>query len=229
MAVCKKQHEESKLSVIAFVEKLSTKSGTGSTGRPYTLYSLKLQDKDGEMLAGYYQCGFDAPPCKDGDYIKLDATPKGDNWEVVKGSIKVSKNPPAKPAAPAQEKSAGKSEGYNSPDRQNSIVYQSSRKDAVETVALLLEHGALKLVKADTKAGAASRFDLITAAIDKVTVAYFNDVTTLRKLESVADTVVDLSGDGELPDADEEEVESDDFDDLPPAGDDDFGDDDEFE
>lgn len=224
------------MSVVAFVEKLNVKTGESARG-PWKAYSLKLSDKDGNELPGWYQCGFEAPPCKDGDYVKLDATPKGSNFEVQSGSIKVSKNPPAKPASKSAPKGGGRggptvktSElfgdigGYNTEDDIRRMSYSAAREAAVDVVGLLLENKALPLVKADTKAGAASRFEIITEAVDKLTIEFFFDAASGRKLETVADAgVPDVEGDGELPDEDE-------FQDAP-EDDDGFedGDDDDFE
>jgi len=41
---------------------------------------------------------------------------------------------------------------------------------------------------AESKPGVAKRFDEILAAVDKLTVQYFNDTMTLRRLQTVADT-----------------------------------------
>ena len=222
---------------IGFVEKLNTKSGQSARG-PWTLYSLRLQDKSGEMLPGWYSCGFTAPACKEGDYVKLDATAKGDNWEVVDGSIKVSKNPPAKPAAPQGGGGARKGSygggaktttsalfgdigGYNTEDDIRRMSYSAARSTAVDVVALLLEAGAIPLVKATAKAGKAKNFDLVTAAVDKLTVEYFFDAASGRKLETVADTEVDTAGDGELPDTEEDDFE-DEVDGFEDGDDDDF-------
>jgi hypothetical protein len=231
------------MSVIGFVDKLNTKSGTSSKG-PWTLYSLRLQGKDGDILPGWYSCGFTAPACKEGDYVKLDATAKGDNWEVVDGSIKVSKNPPAKPAAPENKGGGGKKGGYSGPKTKTSelfgeiggynteddirrMSYSAARSDAVTVAELLVTAGALPLVSPKSKAGKAKNFDIITAAVDKLTVEFFFDAATGRKLETVADTEVDTSGDGELPDAEDEsfdepkdDFEDEDFEDG--ADDDDF-------
>ena len=231
---------------IGFITGYHEKSGTGSTGKPYTLYSFQMVDKDGNKLPGYYQCGFNKPACKDGDYVKLEVTAKGNNWEVTKDSIKTSKNPPAMPTIAEEKKSGGykggggggakttKSDlfgdigGYNTEDDIRRMSYSAARTTATEVVKMLLEHDALKLVKADTKAGAASRFDLITAAVDKLTVEYFYDSATGRKLESVVDAGEPVpEGDGDLPDTTPEDLEEDDFDTLTsPEFEDD---DDEFE
>ena len=118
------------MSTVAFVKKLNSKSGTNRNGNPYTLYSLKLQSKDGDELPGWYQCGFDKPVCKEGDYVKLEATPKGNNFDVTKGSIKVSKNPPAAPKAPEREQSGGGGRGNG--QTQKNIHYQNSRTATIK-------------------------------------------------------------------------------------------------
>jgi hypothetical protein len=207
------------MSVTGFVVKLNMKQGQSQRG-PWTLYSLKLQDKSGQELPGWYSCGFKQPSCKEGDYVKLDANPKGSNWDVVEGSIRVSKNPPAMPASsgrsggggggPAAAKSKtselfGEIGGYNTEDDIRRMSYSAARTVAVDVVKLLVDVGALKLVKASSKAGVEKNYDIITAAVDKLTVEYFYDAATGRKLETVADTEVDTSGDGALPDMEEDE------------------------
>lgn len=200
------------MSTIGFVKKINSKSGTAKTGKPYTLSSMKLSDKDGNELPGWYQFGFDAPTCKEGDYVKLEATPKGNNWEIVKGSVKVSKNPPAAPRQERQEAGAsgGSSKDYG--QTQKNIHYQNSRTAAIEVVGLLLDNDALPMSAAKSKAGQAARFDEIIASVNKLTVQYFNDLESFRLFDTVADAgVVDTSGDGDLPDADEEPEEEDGF------------------
>lgn len=216
------------MSTVAFVEKVNSKSGTGRNGKPYTLYSMKLSDKEGNELPGWYQCGFSAPPCKEGDYVKLEATPKGNNFDVVDGTIKVSKNPPAKPAkkgnsgpgggggraAPAPKTSDlfGEIGGYNTEDDIRRMSYSAAREAAIKVTEMLLEHDGLKLVKADSKAGAASRFEVITETVDKLTVEYFYDAASGRKLETVADSgKVDTSADDELPETEEDFEEEPEF------------------
>lgn len=203
------------MSTIGFVQKINTKSGTGRNGKPYTLYSMKLADKDGNELAGWYQCGFESPPCKEGDYVKLEATPKGNNHDVVKGSIKVSKNPPARAksaSAPRSGGGGGTGGGGWSPAKDAKITFMSARNAAIETVKILLAEGGLKLRKGDTKAIASANFDLIMESIDKVTVEYFRDVIAeghedeLRKLGTVADAgTVTAEADDPVPE--DEEVE----------------------
>ena len=227
--------------VVGFVAKLNSKSGTGRNGRPYTLHSLKLSDKEGNELDGWFSCGFNAPPCKEGDYIQLEFTPNAKrpgNFDVVDGSVRVSKNPPA---APKKAQSSGGKGGYSgggfSPEKDARISWQACRNAAIETVKVMLEAKAIKLVAADTKAGAASRFDLIAESIDKLTVEFFRDIhpegfeEELRVLRTVSDAgTVSTAGDGELPDSDEDGFEDEepnfgasDFDDEIPFGDEDDG------
>lgn len=224
-------------SFVGFVAKINkVTKNSAKTGKPFTLWSFRATDKDGQEIDHWFNCAFDKPDCQEGDYIKFDAEPsprREGNYDVSVPSIKVSKNPPANPAAnkpsgggakaaPKASDLFGEIGGYNTEDDIRRMSYTAARTQAIEVVALLLEHGGIKLPKTDSKAGAAARFDLITEAIDKVTVEYFYDAATGRKLEVVADSFEVLEGDGPLPDAD---VEDDAFADDP---EDEFADDEEF-
>jgi hypothetical protein len=225
------------MSTVAFVQKVNSKTGQGRKG-PWTLWSMKLADKDGNELPGWYSNGFEQPPCKEGDYVKLEATPstrREGNFDVVKGSIQVSKNPPAraKSAAPAASGGTqrattktsdlfGEIGGYNTEDDIRRMSYSAARSDAVRVAALLLENQALPLSAAKAKAGAAQRFDEITEIVDKLTVEFFYDAATGRKLETVVDAgdVAESEPDA-LPDTEEDEFDADGFDDDGFDGDDD--------
>jgi hypothetical protein len=202
--------------IIGFVAKLNVKKGTSRKGKPYTLYSMRLTDKSGEEIDAWFQCAFDKPECQEGDYIQVPVTARDDgNYDVVVNGIKVSKNPPANPSAKKRSAGGGTKAsgtptsdlfgeigGYNTEDDIRRMSYTAARSHALEAVGLLLEHGGLKLVKADTKAGTASRFDLITEAIDKLTIEYYFDAAGGRKLETVSDSFeATPEGDGPLPDA----------------------------
>lgn len=210
---------------VAFVAKVNQKKGTSRKGKPYTLFSMRLTDKDGEEIDAWFQCAFDKPECQEGDYIKVVTEPRDDgNFDVKVDSIQVSKNPPANPAA-KKKASGGKGGGagakvsesdlfgeiggYNTEDDIRRMSYTAARTHALEAVGLLLEYGGLKLVKADSKAGVASRFDIITEAVDKLTIEYFFDAAGGRKLTTVADSFEGApEGDGPLPDAEEDEFEA---------------------
>lgn len=130
-----------------YVQKLSTKQGQGRNG-PYTMYSMNV---DGD----WYSCGFKPPQCNEGDYVQFNVTQKGqyknaDNISVAVADSPVSSNTNA-PALPVNKKDV-------------SIHYQSCRKDAIQTVNLLLTHEAVKL-----PAKAADKMDAAMALIDEIT------------------------------------------------------------
>jgi hypothetical protein len=229
---------------VGFVAKLNTKKGTSRKGKPYTLYSMRLTDKSGEEIDAWFQCAFDKPECQEGDYVQVPVTARDDgNFDVDVGGIKVSKNPPANPAAkksgggggrkaaPTESDLFGEIGGYNTEDDIRRMSYTAARTHALEAVSLLLEHGGLKLVKTDSKAGVSSRFDVITEAIDKLTVEYFYDAAGGRKLETVGDSWEGApEGDGPLPDAEDEDFEDgDDPEDEFAQDDTELDDDDDFE
>lgn len=205
---------------IGFVKKVNQKSGTNRNGRPYTLTSMILQDKEGNELPGWFRNGFDRLPCKEGDYVKLQANEKNGNWEIVKGSIQVSSKAPAAPAAAAPSRGSAPAGGGQT---QKNIHYQNSRTCAVAVVECLLANDGLPLSAAKSKAGQAARFEAITAMVDKLTVQYFNDLETFRLFETVEDgrTVEEAPADDELPDR--EPGEDDDL------GEDEFEDGDDFD
>jgi hypothetical protein len=106
---------------------------------------------------------------EEGKTIEFEATPNSDgkSANVVKGTIR--EFVPAQAAAPGAPALGNPNDG-----RQNSIVYQSSRKDAVAFVDILLREKAVKLPKAQADAKGA-----IEALLDRVTAQFFNDTQTL--------------------------------------------------
>lgn len=170
------------------VKKTSTKEGKGKRG-PWTLYSFILELDNGQE-SGWVSAGFDQPPFAEGSYGSLDteATDRGPRY--IAGSWKALDAPkraaPATPATPETSATAPATKGHYV-DRNDSIVYQSSRKDALAMVGLLLEHDALPLAAAGAKANTAKRFDEIKAYVDKFTVEFYGDVQTGRTLQQVVD------------------------------------------
>lgn len=160
-------------------------------------------------------------PIKAGDYVEFEAEPKDDKaMTAVKGTARKPKNAPAKPAAPAQSSGGGykgKGGGGYKPREpvksaifgnigQNSteddikrISLASARTAAIELVSVLLANDGLVTSAAATKAGQASRYEEIVAAVDKLTVKYFFDSATGRLLESVADEGTKATRVAELP------------------------------
>lgn len=168
-----------------YLTETEAKSGKTKKGRPYTSYRGQIQDK-------WYSFGFDKPGVAKGDYVKAEVG-EVNGYEQIIRAERI--DPPTKasgPAAGGPQRAAGPAG-----DRQDSIVYQSSRKDALALVELLVSQDALPISVAKTSAGKAKRYEEIMALVDKLTVQYFYDVTTLRNLERVADA----GADGPAPEA----------------------------
>lgn len=180
--------------ITGYVKKINTKTGSGKRG-PWTLYSSILELDDGTD-SGWISFGFEKPPFSEGSYISIETQKTDRGVDYVPGSGKVlppPSKPPVKNAATAANPSATTADtavpraigGYV--DRQDSIVYQSSRKDAIALIGLLLEHDALPMSASTAKAGQAKRFEEITAYVNKITVQYVADVQSGRLFQSVVD------------------------------------------
>ena len=180
--------------ITGFVEKVFENERTGRTG-PYTLYSFKVQDKDtGVVNPLYFNCGYNNPGVKEGDYVRFAAVPSTHSdkgMDVAKGSVKVSTKPPERPDNPAPKAAYGGKKGgggyQKDPKIQKAISYQSARKDALVLVQLLLENDGLPILGTTGKAAKAKRYEEIVAYVDKLTVRLYNDTDTLRLLESIDD------------------------------------------
>ena len=213
-----------RIKVEGFVEKIFEKTGNSARG-PWTAYSIKVQRASGEVDPRFYQFGFKKPGFAEGDYVQFEADIKDEKAaQFVEGSGKKPKNSPArppKPAAPAgkggyagkgggggykprpplESKVFGQIGGNNTEDDIRRMSYTAARSAALDAVALLLAHDALPMSTAKTKAGQATRFDEVTAMIDKLTVEYFFDAASGRKLETVADAGAKETRVAGLPDA----------------------------
>lgn len=164
-----------------FIAKVNSKAGKSASGRPYTLWSIKLENEDGTEQEKWLSAGFEQPEASEGDYVEVTAEENAKGYLNIK-SIKQLKNAPAK-VAPAGAKSSG---GHVS-TTQTSIHYQSARNAAISVLEVLVAKDALPISAAKTKAGEAARYEEIMALVDKLTVRYFMDAETHRILESVAD------------------------------------------
>ena len=194
-----------------FVLKINAKDGTSKRPpyKPYKLYSVKLEAEDGTEIKDWISCGFEAPKFKEGDYIKLQAETNDRGYlEAVKNSAQVAKNPPAR---------AGKGSGGESPSNGGSsrgnyskggVDWNSAVARSIEMVDVLIKHDALTLSAAKGESGREKRRAEIEAMVDKYSVKYYNDVTTLRLLETVQDIgKLDTKPDGELPEKEDETPE----------------------
>lgn len=193
-----------------FVAKIGEKSGRGKNGKPYTVYSAKLEKEDGTEYDEWLSLGFERPNFKEGDYVKCEASKNDRGYMAVDiDSVKVAKNPPARaPKKGGSGKSSGGASGtgggefnrQTNPEDAKRMSYANARTAAVELTDLLLRNDALPITAAKGKSAEAKRYEEIVAAVDKLTVKFYNDGISLRLLETVADTKVDTAADGELPD-----------------------------
>ncbi len=198
-----------------FVQKIFTKDDGGKAKRPWKLDNVLIADTSGEEI-GWFGLGFRddvsvAPKCVEGDYITFEWEADGQYKNIVKGTARIKKDAPA----PAQSTVSAPSGGSSNSTQQN-IHYQNSRTAAIEMVRVLLENNGLSITGTTSKAAQAKRYDEITAAVDKLTVQFYNDLDTFRLFETVDDAgAIDTSADGELPDQDEPAADTGDGEDEP--------------
>lgn len=171
--------------MLGYVKRLNAKDGKSKKPpyRAYTIWSMVMENQDGSE-SGWLSLGFEQPSFKEGQWANYvtETTPKGVNLV----SFEKAEAPPVPSTASASSNPAVPAERpYVS--TQDSIVYQSSRKDALALIGLLLEHDGLPMSASAAKAGQAKRYEEIKNYIDKLTVEYFNDVQSLRVLSSVVD------------------------------------------
>lgn len=163
-----------------FLKKLNTKTGSGRRGT-WTLYSGKIEKADGTEYDKWVSFGFDKPDAVEGGYYIIETETDSKGYE------KVTKVTEAKAPAKAAGAAPSASGGGQQSQKQDSITYQSSRKDALAFVELAIKLDALPFIASTGKAAQAKRFDELQALVDKLTVQYFHDVDTLRLLDSVED------------------------------------------
>lgn len=155
-------------------------------------YSVKL---DGQPM--YHRLGGNrfAGIAEPGNRIAFEATdnPDGKSTKVT-GSVTLC----AAPAPVAQTASVGG--GYGGVDRQNNIVYQSSRKDSIAFLELVNATGALKL-----PAAPAAKLGALEAALDHYTALFFDDVGTLGAVVREAEGEKPVKAPVEAPAAEDDE------------------------
>lgn len=118
------------------------------------------------------------PACREGDYVEFNSTQNGNFWDADANSIKAK----AQPDTPPPTAAATKTKAWE-PDtsRQDSIVYQSSRKDALEFVKLLVQAGCVDMGKAKK----ADQIELMESYVDRYTSRFIEDVTRLSPPKTV--------------------------------------------
>lgn len=185
--------------VEGFVAKLFVKNGKSGNGKPWTAYSLKLEDKNGQEIDTWFGCGFSRPvtasghEVAEGDYIQFETVEENGRTNVAKNAdnvavVKRAKNPPARAGG---NSGGGSSSGGNA---QPNIHYQNSRTAAIELVGILAASDALPVTGGKNKGDREKRFQEITTIVDKLTVQFFLDLETqgadgqaFRLLATVAD------------------------------------------
>lgn len=205
-----------------FVSKISSRPAGRKGGFAYSFLLENTDGTDGPWI-GF---GFESPPFKEGDYISVEADKNAKGYlTYVKGTGQQIKNPPARASARVPAGSArgnghsagaagtddsdknmagGASSGNlqaagDVADRQTQIVLQHSQEMAIAAVGVLLQHDALPMSEAKSKAGTAKRFDEVRAMIDKLTRKFYDDVVTGQLLKIVAPEIISTEPDGPLP------------------------------
>lgn len=108
----------------------------------------------------------------EGKYVEFEAEQSGEYWNADPSTVK---------EIPAPTKGPSKSNGAVAPstatanDRQDSIIYQSSRKDAIEMVNAMLTAGLIDFGKAK----GAQKMELYEVYVDHYTVRLFDDTKRL--------------------------------------------------
>lgn len=149
-------------------------------------YPSKYQDKWGKakpsMWAFFvdnirYSAGNVKPPAV-GSNVSFEAAQDDKGyWNADGSTIKVSQavtNTQAPPVGQIPNKTLA----FNDV-RQDSIIYQSSRKDALEFVGMLLNAGLIDFGKAKS----ASKTDIVEIYVDNYTTRFFNDCKRLAPPE----------------------------------------------
>lgn len=138
-----------------YIQEVSEKHGQGARG-PWTMYNITV---DGTR----YGCGFTKPNAVQGDFVSFDIEQKGQYSNAVNV---VKATAPAGGAAPATGSGGGAPQKATS--RDVSIQYQSSRKDAIQTLAVLLDSEAIKL-----PAKQADKYDVAMGILDELTSRFY--------------------------------------------------------
>lgn len=135
-----------------------------------TLFSFTLRGTKGFFRTGQIRTTF-----KEGGYISFEAD---DALNVNVDSIESLSH-----KEPEQVDSSKPVTAYVDREdfRQRSIIYQSARKDAIETLNIILGQDALRL-----PANSPKKYTAILAALDSLTLRYFKDTANLGHVEETA-------------------------------------------
>lgn len=194
---------------IGLITRLNVKTGTGRRG-PWSAYSAKLEKEDGTEYEEWISFGFEKPAAEEGKWYEIEAE-KDDKGYFRAKSIKAVDAPRRSAVGAANSGSNSAGSGKSGSATQQSIHYQSARKDALEFVKVAQEADALPLLRTVSKAGEAKRYQELLDVIDKLTVQFYFDAETHRLLDSVVDAGADVeTTDGAISDAGKTTDEDDD-------------------
>lgn len=121
---------------------------------------------------GFYKT---EPKCKQGDFVEFDASQNGNYWNAEAKTLRVmpgAQQPKVSAGIPA----TGKSTWVPDKDRQDSIIYQSARKDALEWVQILSAHGLIDVGKSKNNA---DKIKAMEVYLDNYTKRFFDDTHSL--------------------------------------------------
>ena len=146
-----------------------TKGRVTGCGKGKYSYFITLEGHDGFYFNTKYE-----PKCGEGDIVGIEFEQKAENRGNVKRVTVLERNSTGY-ADTSSNSSGGTATSFNAAsggDRQESIVWQSSRKDALVAVGILLHQEAFALKgKPDAK-----RVQ-IEELLDEITFKYFSDAT----------------------------------------------------
>lgn len=134
-------------------------------------YSIKI---DGSPL--YFRLNGNRYPgiVEKGNVVEFEATENEDGKSAKVVGAVTSGKAPTSAAARTVAAGSGNSGGVDWDKKDRSIQYQSSRKDALELVSILVTSGALKLPTDKAK-----QVSVIEAVVDRYTAAFYADIAEL--------------------------------------------------
>ncbi len=172
---------------------MAKRKGTVSrVGKGQYSYFIQL-DGDGFYFNTKYE-----PKCGEGDVVGIEFTKKDDKRGQIKNVTILEQNSSGYKAS-ASNSGGGSGGGGGGGDRQDSIVYQSSRKDAIVFVTLLLTNEAFAI-----KGKPEDMRVQLEELLDEITGRFFKDASDPRKSNA-------LTGDGADDEDDAKESSNDDW------------------
>lgn len=179
---------------------MSKKKGTVTrVGKGQYSYYIQIDTMDGFYFNTKYE-----PKCGTGDVVGIEFNKKDDKRGNVQKVTILEKNSKGYDPAPK----GGSGGTVVSSDRNESIVFQSSRKDALVFLTLLLEQAAFA-----TKGAAGTKEEQLTLKLDELTAAFYADAIDPSKSDALAGAAEEAEEDKEDEFEEDDDEEQGDFDD----------------